>query len=36
VRTAKATTAGIGRRIDQAETLRRIGSPSLAAGRGRL
>ena len=27
VSTAKATTAGIGRRIDQAETLRRMGSP---------
>src|SRR5271166_1039061 len=27
VRTAKATAAGMGRRIDQAETLRRMGSP---------
>src|SRR5580704_1551047 len=27
VRTANATTAGMGRRIDQAETLRRMGSP---------
>src|ERR1700693_5950673 len=34
VRTAKATTAGMGRRIDQAETLRRMGLASLAASCG--
>src|SRR5271157_2509276 len=35
VRTTKATTAGMGRRIDQAETLRRMGLSPRSAGERR-